>query len=453
MSNKNGDVVQDYELEEPGPDAIDARPTKELFIEMLTKDITLTEAINDLVDNSTDGAKRLRRGGRFDNLWIHITANSDALEVEDNCGGLEADIARHYAFRFGRPKGSTNTVGSVGLFGVGMKRTFFKTGSFFRVESNAETSSFLLEVDVDDWTEDANRWAFPFHEDQPRINRLGGAKGTKITINKLKAGIGAQFSDPIFIKQLAISMRKAQQEAISKGLAIRLNGTHLVADIPTLISSQDIRPIYISEKVTHLDRPPVHKKLYIGLGASSRNSAGWYIYCNGRLVVDADKSLTTGWGAASPTAQLPEYHNQFAKFRGYVFLDADDPSMLPYNTTKSGIDTEAPLFKSLRSEMIDTARPVFDFLNDLKEASENSTDVPLIETAVTQAKEVALDKIEESREFVRPSAATISKPNKRISFTRPSDMVDKAMEQMGVTTNKAVGEHAFDYYYEAECAD
>jgi hypothetical protein len=40
--------------------AIQASPTKELFISMLVRDIELTPAIVDLVDNSFDGAIRLR---------------------------------------------------------------------------------------------------------------------------------------------------------------------------------------------------------------------------------------------------------------------------------------------------------------------------------------------------------------------------------------------------------
>jgi len=34
-------------------------PTKDLFISMLVKDLSLEDAIHDLIDNSVDGAKRL----------------------------------------------------------------------------------------------------------------------------------------------------------------------------------------------------------------------------------------------------------------------------------------------------------------------------------------------------------------------------------------------------------
>jgi Histidine kinase-, DNA gyrase B-, and HSP90-like ATPase len=87
------------------PEAIvNAFPTKELFIKMLVKDITLIPAIKDLVDNSVDGARRLRPDGNYKGLWIHVQFNAKEFKVSDNCGGIDNDTARKYAFRFGRPE-------------------------------------------------------------------------------------------------------------------------------------------------------------------------------------------------------------------------------------------------------------------------------------------------------------------------------------------------------------
>ena len=92
---------------------------------MLVKDIALTRAIIDLIDNSVDGARRKRSGGEYVGLWIEITANENLFEVKDNCGGIPLETARYYAFRFGRPAEMEATPHSVGQFGVGMK-----TGTF-----------------------------------------------------------------------------------------------------------------------------------------------------------------------------------------------------------------------------------------------------------------------------------------------------------------------------------
>ena len=44
---------------------VDASPTKEFFIYMITRDIQTNAAIVELVDNAIDGAKRLRKDGNY----------------------------------------------------------------------------------------------------------------------------------------------------------------------------------------------------------------------------------------------------------------------------------------------------------------------------------------------------------------------------------------------------
>src|SRR2546427_11930787 len=128
---------------------INASPTKEFFIHMLTRDIQLTPAILDLVDNSFDGARGLRPRGNYEGLWVRMEMSSEKCDIADNCGGIPVDIARDYAFRFGRPKEAKGTPGSMGQFGVGMKRTFFRLGRHFVVRSTTTESRFTVDEDVD----------------------------------------------------------------------------------------------------------------------------------------------------------------------------------------------------------------------------------------------------------------------------------------------------------------
>ena len=106
------------EAEVDDPNAVDAEPTKDFFVSMLTRDIDLKDAIVDLVDNSIDGARRMRPDQDFEGLWIRLSFDLDppaadgpdaatdgsagAFVIEDNCGGMSLDVARKYAFRFGR---------------------------------------------------------------------------------------------------------------------------------------------------------------------------------------------------------------------------------------------------------------------------------------------------------------------------------------------------------------
>src|SRR5215216_906231 len=131
---------------------VNASPTKEFFIFMLTRDIELSRAILDLVDNCVDGAIRERGdNGDFNGLYVRIEATKERFHIADNCGGMSAQVARDYAFRFGRPKEVVSMKHSIGQFGVGMKRALFKLGTHFRVDSTTADSKFLLEVPVEDW--------------------------------------------------------------------------------------------------------------------------------------------------------------------------------------------------------------------------------------------------------------------------------------------------------------
>ena len=133
----------------PAP-KINTMPTKAFFVEMLVRDILLERAILDLVDNSVDGAKRLRPASpmNFDKLVVTIEMGANQFKISDNCGGFDINTATSYAFRFGRPAEADQTPYSIGQFGVGMKRALFKFGHWFSVKSATATERWAIEVDV-----------------------------------------------------------------------------------------------------------------------------------------------------------------------------------------------------------------------------------------------------------------------------------------------------------------
>ncbi|MDR2651149.1 MAG: ATP-binding protein, partial [Prevotellaceae bacterium] len=129
---------------------IQGNPTKSFFIQMITRDITINDAIVDLLDNSIDGASRISLND-YTGLRIDLTLNKDEFVVKDNCGGFSLETAQKYAFRFGRPDNAPETSGSVGRFGIGMKRALFKMGKNFIIESKTLDEHFNINVDVEQW--------------------------------------------------------------------------------------------------------------------------------------------------------------------------------------------------------------------------------------------------------------------------------------------------------------
>jgi len=170
-----------------------AKPTKEFFISMLSKDIGLIPAIIDLIDNSLDGALRLKRGDPFDGLHVDVKFDESKFSISDNCGGIPVNIARNYAFCFGRPEEMPRTDHSMGQFGVGMKRSLFKLGNFFTIESTTANSYFQVEQDVGVWKRDPE-WKFRFAKLEEKKAQPSSKHGTKIVVEELHDAIKADFA-------------------------------------------------------------------------------------------------------------------------------------------------------------------------------------------------------------------------------------------------------------------
>ncbi|HXL73281.1 MAG TPA: hypothetical protein VN963_06610, partial [bacterium] len=87
--------------------------TKDFFINMITKDITLEDCILDLIDNSIDCYLRNNyldvtkwyfhkaELKKLKNKFINIQLNENEFSIKDNCGGLPLITARNGAFGFG----------------------------------------------------------------------------------------------------------------------------------------------------------------------------------------------------------------------------------------------------------------------------------------------------------------------------------------------------------------
>jgi Histidine kinase-, DNA gyrase B-, and HSP90-like ATPase len=447
---------------------IDASPTKDFFISMLVRDIELMDAIADLVDNCVDGARRSRPKGNYDGLWVRVETTAQHFRIADNCGGIPVDLARNYAFRFGRAAGMTPTKHSVGQFGIGMKRALFKLGKKFTVVSATNSSRFKVDVDVEKWRKDGqdnasgngtvdekqDRWTFEFDELEENIRVPAVDVGTIITVTSLNSGVESEFELENFQTKMIRTLEAKHQISIDGGLAVTLNKVPLKFKPAELLQSADLKPAYKELPPQGDKRKPVTVKLYVGLAESNPDGGGWYVFCNGRQVLQADQTSRTGWGENQGTT-IPKYHNQYARFRGYAFFDSDDAGALPWNTAKTDVALDSPLFQSTRQQMITMTRPVIDFLNKLKQENdikEQTGKTPLLDQ-VQGAKPVDLEAVKPQPLFVTRKVAPLPLPpqTKLISYRKGIDQVSKAKKVLKASSLKEVGEKTFDYFYNIEC--
>ena len=430
---------------------VDASPTKEFFVEMLTRDVRLTMAILDLIDNSVDGALRTREDNAFDGLEVRIRFDKDQFIIEDNCGGIPLDLAKNYAFRFGRPSNAPSVKRSVGRFGVGMKRALFKLGRLFEVATTTKDVSYRITIDVPDWL-GRESWDFPIvGMESPGGHYSDAETGTVITVIELTDEANRWFTFPYNETILRDEISRRHQQHIDNGLAISLNGVSIPPSQLEFLESDRpaLRPAYLK-----YDRDGVHVRLLAGVGKSKPQEAGWYVYCNGRMILYADRTRTTGWGEPE---MMPRFHNQYARFRGAAFFDSDDPTLLPWNTTKDGVDEGVPIYSEAYNKMVSIMQPVIRFLDAVdRDNAKPEGSRPLVELLEVSARISPIIRlsISERFEFEKPPPPPPPEERSiRIQYQRPRRLVETVKESLRAASARAAGEMTFDYYVEQEGLD
>ncbi|MEM6450456.1 MAG: hypothetical protein AAF703_09095 [Cyanobacteria bacterium P01_D01_bin.105] len=94
----------------------------------------------------------------------------------------------------------------------------------------------------------------------------------------------------------------------------------------------------------------------------TRDTAGWTIVCNDRVVVANDKTILTGWGESG----IPRYHTQYIAISGIVNFRSNDARRLPLTTTKRGIDASSELYLHVKERMREGLRLFTTYTNKWK---------------------------------------------------------------------------------------
>lgn len=463
---------------------VKADADKLFFIEMLVKDIELVPAVLDLVDNSVDGARAMAlqaqaeqvdgdeepdpaSDARYEGRTVRVKAGPDVFEIADNCGGIDLDVARDYAFRFGRAEDYEGVPGSVGEFGVGMKRALFKMGRAFTVTSRTETTSFTLDVDVDQWADEEGAWTFRLDDARKNLPPPdNGGTGTTIRVTRLHDTVAQDFADPLVVSLLKEQLRLRHQGAIQARMSISLNGHKLTPFLPELLVGPQFQPV--NRRFTlNQDAGPVFAQITAGIVPPPRQresvdegraenfqdpgDAGWWLFCNDRLLLMRDRTAETGWGRGAAA-----YHPQYRLFRGYVFLTAANTALLPWNTTKTGVDQDSRIWRQVQTEMRSALVEVQSVINRLKSEREDSDDA--IHAPVTNALADAVSR--PLKDLPPRDSVFVPQPpprrprrrndTKKIQYTVDIDRFNEVAEELGTGNASEIGRQTFDYFYDRE---
>jgi len=440
---------------------VKGEPTKDFFITMLIKDISLRDAIGDLIDNSVDAIKaKAKDPDDLKGYSIDVVASAKAFSISDNGSGIEENVARKYAFKLGKPKEHVLLKHSIGRFGIGMKRAFFKIGNHITVDSCAPTSHFSINIPVNTWKQQEDDWDFKFSNVQNKEKNGPEQTGTVIKISDLTYDAAESFKKTQFENELIDEIAREQVLNIHKGLKISINKATLVSESLTLKHDKEIVPAYLKHTFKHLNSETkvvseLMVEVYAGVSDENEEEGGWNIFCNDRLIMDRDKSEVTGWTGAGGDG-VAKYHQQFWGFRGYVFFNAQDSGLLPWNTTKTGIDPESADYIAVRMKMIDLMKDVIGLLNRQKKEREKDNPVKdqVLNNKVQAAPSISILKVMEDKtllptKFKYPTDlnAVKTKDVQKITYTVAKIKFNKAKLSLGASNPADVGSKTFDYYY------
>jgi hypothetical protein len=442
-----------------------AYPRKNFFVQMFTKDISLEDCVLDLIDNSVDGfisSRKLRLSEIASAIWdkkpaktvtaslplIKVSISHAGFEIEDNCGGIDLNTALTEVFNFGHRVGWETE--SLGVYGIGLKRALFKLGDHFTITSRTTRNGFHCELPVNEWVQkddSPDDWNIPLTE----VDAAPSAKvaGTKITVDRLHSEVEERLKTGTVEASLCRAISTTFCFFLERYVRITVNGQKVVPlPIPTS------KPTRGSVSFERFADDGVNVRILATIAAQEdpgrydNSRAGWYVVCNGRTVLSADKSELTGWG----TAPMPLFQPKHRAFVGVVFFESKNPMAMPWTTTKRSLNRESSIYLRTRNRMAVAAKPVLSFISK-KYPSDSDAEPTEREAAVSQV-------IAAPAQLASASATLFSVPippppprlTQRVQYdARISDLekVRKHLRQPRMEAGRT-GEHTFQYFLEQE---
>jgi hypothetical protein len=451
---------------------VKASPTKKFFVDMLTRDIDLDDAILDLLDNCVDGIMRAssasekKRPKPYDGYWARIHLSKAEFRIEDNCGGIPRETAKTVAFRMGKPADEPNEkLPTVGLYGIGMKRAIFKMGRDATVRSRTASEAFEVAIAAD-WLDNDGSWDLAL-KDLP----TDGTVGTTITVKKLREEVADTRSETAsFIEEFKRKLGTHYSFIIHKGFQVKVNDVDITPAPLRFLMARDLKGDAIAPYVYDGTISGVKIRMAVGLlrptpsedeldeeqeARRTSETAGWTVICNDRVVVYCDKSRLTGWGEAN----IPSFHSQFIGISGIVEFSSPMVSLLPLTTTKRGLNTSSDLYLRVKNQMRDGMKHFTTYTYKWKRDPQGEkshykgTESATFEEVIGNVPETAWKAIAEkdgevARKFVpKLPVPKTGSDDKVIRFSRPLKAIRKVAKFLtgdADTSPSEVGQRAFD---------
>ena len=206
-------------------------------------------------------------------------------------------------------------------------------------------------------------WDFDIEESDP-----SSEPGVRIDVRELTEEASLQFSDESF-RALRATLAVDYLLPLLQGLEISVNG---VLVVPTQIEFRgggDYAPMRSS-----YEDAGVKVEIVAGMHSAPPDTgdpedperadqiSGWYVVCNGRIVLPANRDESTGWGLDG----FPKWHHQYSGFIGFILFSAANPELLPMTTTKRDVDKSSLVYRRALVQLKEPARTWITYTNARK---------------------------------------------------------------------------------------
>jgi hypothetical protein len=101
------------------------------------------------------------------------------------------------------------------------------------------------------------------------------------------------------------------------------------------------------------------------------NRYGWYVVCNGRIVLAADKTEVSGWGSDG----WPQWHPQYSGFLGIIVFSSQSAALLPLTTTKRSVDVSSAVYRRARPRMREASKQWISYTNARKQSIDEAKQI------------------------------------------------------------------------------
>jgi len=315
---------------------VDGTPVKRMFWSIIS-DYDFKTGICELVDNAIDLWMLAARSSSL-TIDLLLEAERQLIGVSDNAGGVKHDELRLLV----TPGGSRNDPEAevIGIFGVGGKRASIVLGEHVEIRTcYKRQQTFQLDI-TKEWL-DIDDWEMPVYT-IPNIE----PGTTSIEISRLRK----PFSEED-VQDIIGHLRETYAWFLHQGCTIRVNATPLTpVDFDSWAYPRGFSPQAANFDII-LGTEQVHVTVTAGL-ITDRNpeteNYGVYVYCNRRLIVKEMRTRDVGY-FVSGEAGVP--HPDASLCRAIVEIQGP-AKLMPWNSSKSGINAGHPVFQRLRPSLI-----------------------------------------------------------------------------------------------------